>query len=86
MPERRTISIHCMGCRTLLYKYRKGGTGALVKCFVDRIAEDRTRGDLRCPSCGQEFARNRTISGKPVCWEIARMTTFRLSSPTNFSP
>jgi hypothetical protein len=62
----RTIAIHCMGCRTLLYKYRKGGTGALVKCFVDRIAEDRTRGDLCCPSCGQEFARPRMISGKPA--------------------
>ena len=66
MPERRTIAIHCMGCRTLLYKYRKGGTGALVKCFVERIAEDRTRGDLRCPTCGQEFARSRLISGKPA--------------------
>ena len=28
-PERRTIAIHCAGCRHLLYRYRKGGTGAL---------------------------------------------------------
>lgn len=65
MPRtKRTISIHCAGCRSLLYKYRKGGTGALVKCFVDRIAEDRTAGDLRCPKCGAEFARPWATSGK----------------------
>jgi len=50
----------------LLYKYRKGGTGALVKCFVERIAEDRTNGDLTCPGCGQLFAREYAISGKPA--------------------
>ena len=64
--HRRTIGIHCTKCRILLYRYRKGGTGALVKCFVERIAEDRTAGDLRCPGCGQEFARERMISGKPA--------------------
>lgn len=64
--QRRTIGIHCRKCRTLLYRYRKGGTGALVKCFVERIAEDRTAGDLHCPGCGQEFARERMISGKPA--------------------
>lgn len=66
MPDRRTISILCSKCRTLLYTYRKGGTGGLVKCFVERIVEDHTGGDLRCPSCGQEFARERTIAGKPA--------------------
>lgn len=62
----RTISIHCAGCRTLLYRYYKGGTGGLVKCFVDRIAEDCTRGDLRCPQCGQEFARFAMIQHRPA--------------------
>ena len=66
MPERRTISIHCMGCRTLLYRYSKGGTGGLVKCLVERIVEDRTAGDLRCPRCGQEFARPRMMVGRPA--------------------
>lgn len=65
-PNRRTIAIHCAGCRGLLYRYRKGGTGALVKCYADRIAEDRTAGDLRCPSCGQPFARPIVIAGKPA--------------------
>lgn len=65
-PERRTISIHCGRCRTLLYRYRKGGTGGLVKCFVERIAEDRTEGDLRCPRCGRQFARAGSIGGRAV--------------------
>lgn len=65
-PARRTISIHCLGCRTLLYRYAKGGTGGLVKCFVERIVEDRTRGDLRCPECDQQFARPISIGGRPA--------------------
>ncbi len=62
----RTISILCSRCGALLYRYHKGGTGSLVKCLVERIAEDHTRGDLRCPQCGQEFARLRTIGGRPA--------------------
>lgn len=62
--KQRTIAIHCAACRTLLYRYRKGGTGGLVKCFVERIAEDRTAGDLRCPACSQAFARPIDIAGR----------------------
>jgi len=62
----RTISIHCAKCNTLLYKYHKGGTGGLVKCFLDKIVEDNTAGDMHCPNCGQEFARYRVISNKPA--------------------
>jgi len=65
-PHRRTISIHCSGCRVLLYKYKKGGTGGLVKCFVERIVSDRTLGDLRCPRCQQLFARPGQIGGKSI--------------------
>lgn len=64
--ERRTIAIHCIRCRTLLYRYRKGGTGGLVKCFVERIVEDRTEGDLCCPHCRQAFARPTRIGGRAV--------------------
>jgi len=28
------------------------------------IAEDHTAGDLRCPDCGQEFARPWAVQGK----------------------
>ena len=62
----RTIAIHCKRCRALLYRYHKGGTGGLVKCYLDRIVVDRTAGDLHCPSCGQLFARERMIRGKPA--------------------
>jgi ribosomal protein S27E len=64
--DRRTISIHCAKCRSLLYKYRKGGRGGLVKCLVERIAEDFTNGDLHCHSCGQQFARPMSLPGQPV--------------------
>ncbi len=50
----------------MLYRYRKGGTGALVKCFVERIVEDRTAGDLKCHECGREFARPFATAGKPA--------------------
>ena len=62
----RTISIHCAKCRTLLYKYHKGGRGGLVKCIPERIVEDRTEGDLKCPQCKQEFARSRMIGNRPA--------------------
>ena len=62
--DRRTISIHCAGCRTLLYRYQKGGRGGLVKCFLERIVSDYTRGDMKCHECGQAFARERVISGR----------------------
>jgi uncharacterized Zn finger protein (UPF0148 family) len=66
MSDTRVIDIHCAKCRALLYRYHKGGTGGLVKCFLDKIACDLTQGDLHCPTCGQEFARPRMISGKPA--------------------
>ena len=62
----RTISIHCAKCQTLLYKYHKGGHGGLVKCLVERIVEDRTAGDLKCPQCKQEFARLQMIGHRPA--------------------
>ena len=66
VDDARTISILCAKCRALLYRYRKGGTGGLVKCFVELIVDDRTAGDLRCPGCGQEFARFKMIGGRPA--------------------
>lgn len=38
-PE-RTVEIICSKCRALLFKYRKGGKGALVKCFKERIVDN----------------------------------------------
>ncbi len=54
----KTVEIYCAKCKAQLYKYRKGGKGALVKCFKERIVEDYTQTPCFCPSCGQEFARD----------------------------
>jgi DNA-directed RNA polymerase subunit M/transcription elongation factor TFIIS len=66
MAHFKTIQIYCTGCNSLLYAYHKAGSGLLVKCYRERIKEDYTRGDLRCPKCGAEFARERMIHGKPA--------------------
>jgi len=63
---KRTIKIYCASCSHLLYKYRKGGGGRLVKCFKDLIVQDNTEGDLRCPGCGKEFARETMVYGRPA--------------------
>jgi len=60
------IKIYCAQCRTLLYKYQKGGSGHLVKCYRDKIMKDFTKGDLRCPQCEGTFARETMIHGKPA--------------------
>ena len=62
----RTVQISCAACRAPLYKYRKGGKGALVKCFVERIVADHTNVVGVCPECGQEFARETMIRGTPA--------------------
>ena len=66
MANFKKIKIYCSGCNSLLYEYYKMGGGLLVKCYKDRIKEDYTRGDLRCPKCGTAFARERMIRGKPA--------------------
>ncbi len=62
----RTVQISCMQCKTVLFKYRKGGKGALVKCFKERIIDDHTTTPGHCPGCGQEFARETLIRGTPA--------------------
>ncbi|MEO2268434.1 hypothetical protein [Pseudoalteromonas pernae] len=62
----RTVDIFCAKCRTQLYTYRKGGKGALVKCFKERITEDYTKQDATCPQCQQVFARDTLIRGTPA--------------------
>lgn len=66
MRKAHTIKVYCANCRQLLYKYHKEGPGHLVKCYKDRIVEDHTHGELRCPHCGEEFAREAMIHGKPA--------------------
>ncbi|MDO6447052.1 hypothetical protein Q4493_14875 [Colwellia sp. 1_MG-2023] len=59
----RTVDVFCRECKTLLYKYRKGGKGTLVKCFKERIVTDYTDRVCHCPHCQQLFAREVMIRG-----------------------
>lgn len=62
----KTVDIFCSQCKTQLFKYRKGGKGNLVKCFIERISEDYTDTPCHCPGCGMEFARETLIRGTPA--------------------
>ena len=61
-----TIRVVCAKCRTELYKYKKEGGGELIKCYVSNILEDYTAGDLCCPKCGQQFAREAIVHARPA--------------------
>ena len=54
------IKVYCTKCDQLLYLYQKDKKGHLVKCYKDRILEDFTNGDLKCPKCHENFAREAT--------------------------
>lgn len=61
-----TVKIYCQNCKTLLYKYHKEKPGHLIKCYKDKIFKDYTAGDLECPQCGEQFAREAMVHGKPA--------------------
>ena len=50
----------------MLFKYRKGGKGALLKCFKERISQDFTLTPCTCPQCGKLFARDCLVRGTPA--------------------
>jgi len=66
MVTYHVIKIFCSQCKLLLYKYQKGGSGRLVKCYKEKIVKDFTNGNLKCPQCKQPFAREAMIHGKPA--------------------
>ena len=72
----QTVSVNCAKCGERLFRYKKknGTKSNLIKCFVERIAEDsaqilqnRSENDKEsnyaCPSCQTVFARPATIRG-----------------------
>ncbi|OCP61040.1 Zn-ribbon motif protein [Vibrio parahaemolyticus] len=73
----KTVEIYCAKCKAQLYKYRKGGKGALVKCFKERIVEDYTQTPCFCPNCGQEFARYTLVRGTPAFKMIGGKVTMK---------
>ncbi|MEI6897847.1 MAG: hypothetical protein V5786_10270 [Psychromonas sp.] len=62
----KTVDIFCTKCKTKLFKYRKGGKGALIKCFKERISIDFTLSACTCPKCQTIFARETIIRGTPA--------------------
>lgn len=62
----KTVDIFCSKCGAKLYRYRKGGKGALVKCFKERIVEDLTQQLGLCPDCSSLFGRETLIRGAPA--------------------
>jgi len=62
----RAVTICCASCKSKLLRYRKGGSGALVKCFLSRITNDYTLNEGTCPNCKQLFARKTLIRGEPA--------------------
>ncbi|WP_350432571.1 hypothetical protein ABIS04_03100 [Shewanella sp. H8] len=73
----RTVDIFCAKCKTQLFKYRKGGKGALIKCFKERIVEDYTKALGTCPECSQVFARDTLVRGAPALKMVGGKVTFK---------
>ena len=73
----RTVQIYCAKCKFQLFKYRKGGKGALVKCFKERIVEDYTLEEVICPSCQKQFARDALIRGAPALKIVGGKVTMK---------
>ena len=72
-----TVDIFCSSCRAPLFKYRKGGKGALVKCFIERISQDYTKQPCICPKCERRFARPAIIKGTAAYKMIGGKVTFK---------
>ncbi|PQJ66563.1 hypothetical protein [Photobacterium angustum] len=73
----KTVDIFCAKCKTLLFKYRKGGKGALVKCFKERIVKDFTIEPATCPECGVVFGRDTLVRGTPAFKIIGGKVTMK---------
>lgn len=73
----KTVDIFCAKCKTLLFKYRKGGKGALVKCFKERIVKDFTIEPTTCPECGVVFGRDTLVRGTPAFKIIGGKVTMK---------
>jgi len=73
----KTVDIFCSACKASLFKYRKGGKGALVKCFKERISQDFTQEPCICPNCSRAFAREAIIRGAPAYKIIGGKVTFK---------
>ncbi len=62
----KSVDIFCSKCKSILYRYQKGGKGALLKCFKQRITVDYTVQAATCPNCNTQFARDTLVRGTPA--------------------
>ncbi|MGF1748316.1 MULTISPECIES: hypothetical protein [Vibrio] len=62
----KSVDVFCSKCGAKLYRYKKGGKGALVKCFKERITEDHTNNLGVCPGCDSVFGRDTLVRGTPA--------------------
>ncbi|TRX55702.1 hypothetical protein [Thalassomonas sp. M1454] len=62
----KSVDILCRQCKSVLFKYKKGGKGALLKCFKERITQDFTKQSCQCPNCDSIFARDVLVNGTPA--------------------
>lgn len=76
LPE-KSVDIYCCKCNEQLFQYKKGGKGALVKCFKERITKDFTEEPCICPTCQQEFARETLVRGTPAYKMIGGKVWFK---------
>jgi len=68
----RMIKVECR-CGQLLFHYFKAGRGRLIKCFLERIIQDRvgvvempTGSQPVCPNCGKNIGIVKMIRGRPA--------------------
>ena len=73
----RSVNIYCSKCQHPLFKYKKGGKGALVKCFKERITKNFTTEECTCPECATVFAREMLIRGTPAYKMIGGKVWFK---------
>ena len=76
LPE-KSVNIFCNKCNQQLFQYKKGGKGALVKCFKERIVKDFTEIACQCPQCEQIFARDTLVRGTPAYKMIGGKVWFK---------
>lgn len=73
----KSVDIFCNKCQQQLFKYKKGGKGALIKCFKERITKDFTALPCICPNCKTEFAREVLVRGTPAYKMIGGKVWFK---------
>jgi len=72
MKTGKIITIECK-CGRKLFRYFKAGKGRIIKCFIDRMADDyvglqnaETFSKPICPQCGKDLGIIMMIRGNPA--------------------